>query len=545
MYKRMEVMHNMNPRGIDAYSRLILDEINTNYRHNRPNYLNQDTFKNFVDYSESEDNNMNGVNANPDVSALVFAIMTGVEKSLLNYFENADRQNNISHKLMNHCPHEMAPLIRSFQSGGGFANKLMANIKKKQTAAKSTGIINSHTNELSQLERNANAISSMQDRNDSKFDSDYGEDASAISLPQIAKTLGLKIPDDFKLNNGEARSLTEQEKESSIWSFPLNSIDMNISYASKAFMKRILQVSDFFVAKIIDFVTNNVYEKPYSEVMPYMKYRTMAFASYLEALTKDEEQMEALKYIARSIGSIGDQVLGIFKDSAERMVGKINATIINLAKQTTDGVMKAATSIASAIIGNIPVLGGIINLIITMGLIFNNVTRIGREMTSSFGDIVLDGIQSAKQLYEPIRQSKSQILSSLQQVFLKRYGPEIYKHIGKLKVNIPSEYAYAPGASSNNDAYRQSVNKTQSIEEQYPIAQPVSQETEYEPPIKPNEFISYQGGGSRENIDIKSKLSKHRNKNLIKKINITRRRLQQSLKRFHYGTSKMHTKRKL
>ena len=532
----MEVM-NMNPKNIDAYSRLILDEINTNYRHPSQNYLNQSGFKNFVDYSSRNDFNFDAVPVptyntaieDQHVSALLFAIMVGIENSILTYFEKAEAQNNV--KLMNHCPHEMEPLLQSFQVGGGFAKKLMSNIKKKQAALKSSGIVNKYTDTLSQFERNDNAIANMQDRNDAKLDSDLGEQPSAgfspESLPQIAKTLGLRIPDDFKLNNGEARALTEQEKESSIWSFPLNSLDINASYAAKAFMKRILQVSDFFVAKIVDFVTNNVADKPYAEVMPYMKYRTMALASYLEALSKDEEQIEALKDIARSIGSIGEKVLGVFSESAERMVGKFNATIINLVTQITEGGMKAATSIAGAIIGNIPVLGGIINLIITMGLIFNNITKIGKEMTSSFGDFLLDGIQSAKQLYAPIRESKSKILSSLQQVFLKRYGPEIYKRVGKLNVNIPSQYTYPPGADAP--------------------------EQEYTPPIQPNEFISYnqQGGGK-----MKSKIAKHKNRNLIKKMNITRRRLQQSLSRFHYGRSgnnnnnnnnnnKRFTKRKL
>jgi hypothetical protein len=520
----MEVM-NMNPKGVDAYSRLILDEINTNYRHPNQNYLNQSGFKNFVDYSSRNDFNMvptyNTAIEDQQVSALLFAIMVGIENSILTYFDKAEAKNNV--KLMNHCPHEMEHLLQSFQMGGGFANKLMSNIKKKQAALKSSGIVNKYTNTLSQFERNDNAIANMQDRNDAKLDTDLGEQPSAgfspESLPQIAKTLGLKIPDDFKLNNGEARALTEQEKESSIWSFPLNSLDLNASYAAKAFMKRILQVSDYFVARIVDFVTNNVADKPYSEVMPYMKYRTMALASYLEALSKDEEQIEALKDIARSIGSVGEQVLGVFSESAERMVGKFNATLINLVTQITEGGMKAATSIAGAIIGNIPVLGGIINLIITMGLIFNNITKIGKEMTSSFGDFLLDGIQSAKQIYAPIRESKSKILSSLQQVFLKRYGPEIYKRIGKLNVNIPSQYTYPPGASP-------------------PLPEP-----EYTPPIQPNEFVSYnQEGGGGKNA-MKAKITKHKNRKLIKKINSTRRRLQQSLNRFHYGRSGNHIKR--
>jgi hypothetical protein len=597
----MEVM-NMNPKGVDAYSRLILDEINTNYRHPSPNYLNQSGFKNFVDYSSGNDFDMGSTYQkaieDQHVSAILFAIMVGIENSILTYFEKAEAKNNV--KL---CPHEMEPLFRSFQSGGGFANKLMSHVKQQANSKKNQIIgqvknkivtkaeqlrrkydeinampepntantisydeegipiaqpvqqplnfnvkqqANSIKNQImgqvknkiatkaEQLMRKYNEINAMPEPNTANTIS-YDEEGIPIaqpvqqplnfkmpkmmSLPQIAKTLGLKIPDDFNLNIGEARALTEEEKERSIWSFPLNSLDLNLSYAAKAFMKRILQVSDFFVAKIIDFVTNNVAEKPYDELMPYMKYRTMALASYLEALSKDEEQIEALKDISRSIGSIGEKVLGVFSESAERMVGKLNATIVNLASQTTEGGMKAATSVAGAIIGNIPVLGGIINLIITMGLIFNNITKIGKEMTSSFGDVLLDGVQSAKKFYEPIRESKSKILSSLQQVFLKRYGPEIYKRIGKMNVNIPSEYTYPPGASAP------------------------PHEQMYEPPIQPNEFVSYNQGGGGKNHKLKAKITKHKNRKLIKKINSTRRRLQQSLKRFHYGITGNNIKR--
>lgn len=530
-------MEIINPRGIDAYSRLILDELNANSRHPQSNYLNQDTFKNFVENDFDVDQDLNAYDqpVDVDVSALVFAIMLGIEKSLLTYFENAERQNN--NRLMTYCPHEITPLLRSFQTGGGFTNKLISHVKQQANAKKNQvmgQVKNKVATKVDQLKRKYNEINAMEEpqsanKNASNVDSEYPAQLPQFKLPtmmslsQMAKTLGVKIPDDFILRKGEAEALTEEEKQASIWSFPLNSLDMNLSYAAKAFMKRILQVSDFFVAKIIDYATNNVYDKPYDELMPYMKYRTMAFASYLDALSKDEEQIEALKDIARSIGSIGEKVLGVFKESAERMVGKLNAAIVSLSEQSTAGAMKAATSVAGAIIGNIPVLGGIINLIITLGLIFNNVTSIGKEMTSSFGDLILDGVQSAKRFYEPIKESKSQILNSLQQVFLKKYGPEIYKRIGKLNVNIPSKYTFPPGETE-------------------PSA-PAYTDVEYEPPIKPSEFVSYQDGGGHRAM--KATLLKHKNRKLIKKMNNTRRRLRQTLNRFHYGKSGKGTRRKI
>ena len=161
--------------------------------------------------------------------------------------------------------------------------------------------------------------------------------------------------------------------------------DNTAAKVTKSIIKKIIVSTDFFVTKILDSLTNNALKDPnYTNTA---NERIKVFAEYLQQLSKNEEQRKQIRQISKELSMIGVEIIDSAVPGITKMLNKIIDTIERVSSQAAEGGMRTFIGVSSSVIGQIPVLGGIINLLVSFGMAFNTATKVFKTFTSNSTEV--------------------------------------------------------------------------------------------------------------------------------------------------------------
>jgi hypothetical protein len=224
------------------------------------------------------------------------------------------------------------------------------------------------------------------------------------SIPSMSQ-MGTNLPNRTQVtnffNNMKSRestalsdNTTSPDNEEGLTSTAASSVVKNTKNITIGILKKIIMATDFFISNILDFVTQNALNTPLNELTEKSNKRIIALAYYLRQLSQNKEQLDALKEISEISSKIGIDVLDSVKPSIEKIVKKLTDMLEKISSQAAEGAVKSLIGVAGSIIGQIPFLGGIVNLLISIGTGFNTGMRVFRTFTESSGSMAVDGVSA-------------------------------------------------------------------------------------------------------------------------------------------------------
>ena len=197
------------------------------------------------------------------------------------------------------------------------------------------------------------------------------------SIPVAEPIIPIAEPIDAEsVNNNnqddDALPETQQQMES-------QAIDAMISsqmMMGKTIFKKIVQVSSNIVERIIDYTTGGILNKPPAELAGETNKIILVLSMVLKDLSTDEKQIQAMKDISEALTKTFLDVMDVIAPTIKQIVGKTFDNISSIGMQGASGSMRVFISMSKAAISEIPIVGGIINLILAFGESFNVFSKI-------------------------------------------------------------------------------------------------------------------------------------------------------------------------
>jgi len=145
--------------------------------------------------------------------------------------------------------------------------------------------------------------------------------------------------------------------------------------------KQVVSLSDTFWSTLIDVATGGVLEKKWTELTPELEKRVLTLAATLDAMSRNPEVVRAVREIGVSLSLMGVDVIQAIQPSLEEIANKSWESLEKIGSTSLKGGVDTAVSFAQAMLAEIPMVGGIIDLFIAGGKGLNNMAKIINEFT--------------------------------------------------------------------------------------------------------------------------------------------------------------------
>lgn len=174
----------------------------------------------------------------------------------------------------------------------------------------------------------------------------------------------------------------------------IESMMENYGTVTKGIFKKIVQVSSNIFGKLINFATGGILYKPPEELTSETNKIILVLSMVLKDLSTDENQIQAMKDISEAFTKTMLDVMDVILPSVKMMVSKTFDNISTIGAQSASGGMKVFISTAKAAISEVPIVGGIINLILAFGEAFNVFSKILSTLTTSGSNMSKDFVDA-------------------------------------------------------------------------------------------------------------------------------------------------------
>jgi len=192
-------------------------------------------------------------------------------------------------------------------------------------------------------------------------------------------TLGSRLQ---YFSGGENASPLNNSNNATIQNAKMTRDGINIaSTVVSGLTKQVISLSDTFWSTLIDVATGGVLEKKWTELTPELEKRVLTLAATLDAMSRNPEVVRAVREIGVSLSLMGVDVIQAIQPSLEEIANKSWESLEKIGSTSLKGGVDTAVSFAQAMLAEIPMVGGIIDLFIAGGKGLNNMAKIINEFT--------------------------------------------------------------------------------------------------------------------------------------------------------------------
>jgi len=192
-------------------------------------------------------------------------------------------------------------------------------------------------------------------------------------------TLGSRLQ---YFSGGENASPLNNSNNATIQNAKMTRDGINIaSTVVSGLTKQVVSLSDTFWSTLIDVATGGVLEKKWTELTPELEKRVLTLAATLDAMSRNPEVVRAVREIGVSLSLMGVDVIQAIQPSLEEIANKSWESLEKIGSTSLKGGVDTAVSFAQAMLAEIPMVGGIIDLFIAGGKGLNNMAKIINEFT--------------------------------------------------------------------------------------------------------------------------------------------------------------------
>jgi len=178
--------------------------------------------------------------------------------------------------------------------------------------------------------------------------------------------------------------------------------------------KQAIALSDTFWSTLIDMATGGVLEKKWSDLTPELEKRVLTLAATLDAMAKNPEVVQAVREIGMSLSLMGIDLIDAVQPSLEEIASKGWKSLQKIGSTSVKGGVDTGVAFAQAMLAEIPVVGGIIDLMIAGGKGLNNMAKLVNEFTEESGKYIQPVGDMIKKGSEAVQKSEQNI-SKIQQ----------------------------------------------------------------------------------------------------------------------------------
>ena len=222
-------------------------------------------------------------------------------------------------------------------------------------------------------------------------------------------------------------------------------------------LKKWLYLSEFFVNKLINntlkYTNDGLIDKPWDELLPEFNEKIVILAATLNELAKNPATKEAIKEIAEALSISAIELIDAVEPSVMEVVNRSVSMGEEIGEKSARGAMNTAIAFATALIAEVPYIGGIIDFVIAIGKAFNTVASIFRIYTERSGDISVNAAEGVKKEADTVVRAEKRIATAVdsaqKKIELARNSVDNATNVTSPTGTIPTATSAATSAATN------------------------------------------------------------------------------------------------
>ena len=295
--------------------------------------------------------------------------------------------------------------------------------------------------------------------------------------------------------------------------------------------------SDSIAPVIEEVVFGDLADKPWNEVAPKITRIINEKKDYLDKMSRDPEIQKALKEWAEAYATIGIQTTEAIRPSLDMMIDEALDALSKAGSRAATGAINTGMNITEAAIGEIPVAGGIISLIIALVRGVNQAFVAAAPMVQFGTEAVGTGYKTTKKVMNIVEEGKRKLDETTQKL---QNLTDKFKNIGEISQttlenvqNIGKQIGTNVISGAVEGAVQGAVKGAEKIVPpmRVPTVQrsplvptvqrsPLVPTVQRSPPIQQSQInVAKQLGGARKKLHAKINHTTRRIKNTLNKFN--------------------------
>lgn len=140
----------------------------------------------------------------------------------------------------------------------------------------------------------------------------------------------------------------------------------NSEIIARTIIKAIIKITDTLVPVAQDAIFGDLADKPWDEVAPELTSALQKDALLVKNMIKDPRVQEAIKEVAEAYAMVAIQMIDAVKPSISMMTDEVWESISEVAIKSAVGSINTVFNLTEAAVGEIPIFGGAIDIIISI-----------------------------------------------------------------------------------------------------------------------------------------------------------------------------------
>lgn len=188
----------------------------------------------------------------------------------------------------------------------------------------------------------------------------------------------------------------------------------NIGKTSKnVFSRTAVKYAIIVIITILILSEEQIKNTPTNQISAVVKQKVKMYSEYLNILTNDPNHMAVIREFSLVVASALNKVIDLIEPQVSEIIQKLEKLLENASHDIARGVTHTSVGLAKAFIAEAPIVGGLVDFVITGAEAFTSSSKIAKSLVNDGGAIVDNIIQILSQFRQLSDQKKGEISGSL------------------------------------------------------------------------------------------------------------------------------------
>ena len=160
-----------------------------------------------------------------------------------------------------------------------------------------------------------------------------------------------------------------------------------------------VKISESMINTILNFVLDStgnesIVDKSWQELSPELNKKLILLAGVLKEMSDNPATKEAIKEAAKTTAVNAVEIMKVIQPDINKVTDQAVDMVNEVASKSVQGMASTSVSVAQAFLAEIPIIGGILDLMIAIGKGFNALMRVFKIFVSRSSGMVVQGTET-------------------------------------------------------------------------------------------------------------------------------------------------------
>ena len=156
----------------------------------------------------------------------------------------------------------------------------------------------------------------------------------------------------------------------------------------KGFSRKAIKYAVIVIITVLILAEEQIKNTPTNQIAVVVKQKVKMYSEYLNILTNDPRHRDVIREFSVVVASALNDVINLIDPQVSEIINKLEKLLENASHHIARGVTHTSVGLAKAFIAEAPVVGGLVDFLITLAEAFTSFSKIAKSLVNDGGAIV-------------------------------------------------------------------------------------------------------------------------------------------------------------